>query len=111
MWQGVQNGPAINLSCIALGVWPRNCFCDIAPFERTHVLSANSGPFCYRRGRRRMRRRAFTSVRIATRNFDLELAISTSILPTRRIRMANAEFGGAIGAIHTHLDLEELINC
>jgi hypothetical protein len=52
-----------------------------------------------------MRRRAFTSVRIATRNFDLELAISTSILPTRRIRMANAEFGGAIGAIHTHLDL------
>jgi hypothetical protein len=31
----------------------------------------------YRRGRRRMRRRAFKSVRTATRNFDLELAIAT----------------------------------
>jgi hypothetical protein len=54
-----------------------------------------------------MRRRAFTSVRTATRNFDLELAISTSILPplAGSELLANAEFGGVIGAVHTHLDL------
>jgi hypothetical protein len=58
--------------------------------------------------RRRMRRRArvFTSVRTAARNFDLELAIATSIPPLAGSELlANAEFGGAICAVHTHLDL------
>jgi hypothetical protein len=45
----------------------------------------HSGRLCYRRGRRRMRRRArvFTSVRTATRNFDLELATATLRLHTQ----------------------------
>jgi hypothetical protein len=44
------------------------------------AVAIPTGRLRYRRARRRIRRRArvFTSVRTATRNFDLELAIATS---------------------------------